>query len=206
MLRAIGLLMLTGLMGGIAGCPGALDLSDCCDGPAGLATFAVDFSSLTSSRSFDVALPSRVTLTGAGVDCVIWVLPADTAGASVIVEPNGRARITGNYSAIYISGNWPVVETTHTTAAASGLVGLVLPEAAEGGEYVYNAALLAAGGTLGVGPAADQPIALGQFRFMTNQAVGEATALSSVEPGGGAVSTQIAAVLAQIESLEARVE
>lgn len=205
-LRWIGLIVIVGLVAGITGCPANTDLLNCCGAPVGTSTVSIDISSLTSTRTLDVSLPSRFALSGAGFDCVIWVIPADAAKASVEIEPSGVARVTGNYLAVYLSGDWPVIETTHTTAAASGLVGLVLPEPAEEGEYVYNAALLAANGELLVGQPSDQPIALGEFRLMKDQVAGAATPLSQVEPAGGTLSAQVSSVLAQVAALEADID
>lgn len=187
----------------ILGCPAPDSFAPCCGLPT-FNSYDFDIGAITSPQSISSVSPSRVTLKGNNVDCVVWVFPQAGKTATAELSNDGVLHVRGNYSAIYISGNWPVIETAHTSAAASGLTGVVLVEPGESGEFVYNAAAVQAGSQIGVGAQFDQPISIGEYRLMTNQTAGPATALSQVEPDGGTVSNDVEQLLELVSELESQ--
>lgn len=88
---------------------------------------AVYGSTIPTPSTYTISLPSQFHIRGGMYDYRVLIGPKPGYSATMqLGSPTSAATFGGDYGFIYISGNWPIVNTTHTTIAASGCSILIL--------------------------------------------------------------------------------
>lgn len=84
-------------------------------------------TTIPAPSTYTISQPSQFHIRSGTLNYRVLASPKPGYSATIqLSSPSSGATFGGDYEFIYISGNWPVITTTHTTIAASGCSILIL--------------------------------------------------------------------------------